>query len=51
MSSVCGSRPREPVVLMPRSSLENNNQIVSDQGVRKTLYQKVCHVARATYVD
>ena len=25
----------------PPSSLEGSNQIVSDQGVRKTLYQKV----------
>ena len=25
-----------------RSTLEGSNQIVSDQGVRKNLYQKVC---------
>ncbi len=27
--------------LCDHSQLENNNQVVSDQGVRKTLYQKV----------
>ena len=27
----------------PPSSLEGSNQIVSDQGVRKNLYQKVRH--------
>jgi hypothetical protein len=30
-----------PVLTIWRSQLENNHQTVSDQGVRKTLYQKV----------